>query len=70
MTSPESLLGQMAIAVATQDIKQILTLYEQLPDEFLERLNREYLSREQHIWLYALLAKWNRWKTQLQETQP
>lgn len=70
MTSPESLLGQMATAVATQDTRQIIKLYEQMPVELLERLNRECLSSEQHIWLYALLAKWNRWKDQRLKIQP
>lgn len=59
--SPESLLGKMSLAVAAKDVREVLTLYQDFPPELLERLNRECLSHEQHVWLYALLAKWKRW---------
>ena len=61
MSDEDCLLKKMSLAVANQNIREVLILSQDFSSQMLERLNRECLSPEQQIWLDKLLAQWHRW---------
>ena len=60
--SPESILGNMSLAIACLDVAQVVAMYEQMPPNLLTRLKRECLTDAQGEWLDALIDKWDNCK--------